>query len=112
MLRSKRSLLVGLLLAVGLGILIERLVVTDAEAIEALLEEANDAAKDREWRRLRPLLSDDFTWQGRDADATVAEIERLAERNRPTWIEMRWGAIAPARLRCDVEVEVRAAAYG
>jgi hypothetical protein len=103
-----RSLLIAALLAVGLGFLIERLVVTDTEAIEALLEEARDAAKDREWARLRPLLSDDFVWQGRNADETVAEVARLAERHGPTMIEVAWGAVAPARLRCDVEVDVRA----
>jgi hypothetical protein len=107
-----RSLLIGLLIAVGLGVLIERLVVTDTEAIEALLEEARDAAKDREWNRLRPLLSDSFTWHGLGPDETVAELTRLAERNRPTLIEVNWGAVAPSRLRCEVDVEVRAFAYG
>lgn len=103
-----RSLLIAALLAVGLGVLIERLVVTDTEAIEALLEEARDAAKDRDWGRLRPLLSDGFAWQGRGPDETVEEIARLAQRHGPTMIDVTWGAIAPSRLRCDVEVDVRA----
>src|SRR5262245_3409194 len=107
-----RSLLIGLLIAIGLGVLIERLVVTDTEAIEALLEEARDAAKERQWSRLPPLLSDPSTGYGRGPDETVAELTRLAERNRPTLIDVEWGAIAPARLRCEVDVEVRAFAYG
>jgi hypothetical protein len=107
-----RSLLLGLLLAVGLGVLIERLVVTDAEAIEALLEEFRDAAKDREWKRIRPVLSDDFAWGQRGPDETVAEVERIAQRYPPTRIEVEWGAIAPARLRCEVDVTYRAWGYG
>lgn len=107
-----RSLLLAFLLAVGLGILVERLIVTDTEAIEALLEELRDAAKDREWNRLRPVLSDDFAWGQYGPDETVSEIERLVHRYPPTRIEVEWGAVAPARLRCEVDATVRAFGYG
>jgi hypothetical protein len=101
-----------LLLALGLGFLVERLVVTDTEAIEALLDEARAALKERAVERLRPLLAEDFQHAGRGPDEAVAEARRLIERHRPTLLEIDPGPIVVGRGRAEVDVRVRALAYG
>ena len=100
------------LLALGLGVLVERLVVTDTEAIEALLDSAQAALRERALERLRPLLSEDFEHSGRGPDEAVEEARRLIERHRPTLLEIDPGPIVLDRGRAEVDVSVRALAYG
>lgn len=100
------------LLALGLGVLVERLVVTDTEAIEALLDSAQEALRERALERLRPLLSEDFEHSGRGPDEAVEEARRLIERHRPTLLEIDPGPIVVGRGRAEVDVVVRTLAYG
>ena len=100
------------LVALVAGIAVERLVVTDEEQIERLLADAFRAVKDREPERLRPLLADDFEHEGRGPDEAVAEVRRQIQRHAPTLLELEHGAIVVARDRAEVEVRVRAFAYG
>jgi hypothetical protein len=101
-----------LVLALGLGVLVERLVVTDTEAVEALLDEAIAAVKARELGRLRPLLADDFDFHGRGPEAALAEAQRLLDRHRPTLLELTPGPVVVAGSRAEVLLKVRALAYG
>ena len=107
---SPRAALLGVLLVIGLVVLVERLVVTDREAIENALEEALDAIQDREVRRLRPLLSDAFTWNRLGPDETVQSLERLLAGQAAS-IGAKWGAIEPEGDRCVVEVSVTVLPY-
>lgn len=106
-----RTVLLGLLLLVGLGILVERLVVTDREAIEGALEEALAAARARDAARLRPLLSDEFTWNRLGPDEAVQAVQSLLDLH-PARIDAKWGPIEPAGDRCVVEVSVTVHPYG
>jgi hypothetical protein len=73
----RRPLVVaGLLLAVAAAWTVERLVVTDREAIEALLSETADAAKRGDWAAVRRALVEDF--QGMEADEVVSWIRGFA----------------------------------
>ena len=77
---SLRSLLLVLLGTVALGIAIERLVVTDVEAIEGLVADGETAFNERNFADLAPLLHPDFEFGGRDRAATLEYLERLARR--------------------------------
>lgn len=101
-----------LLFALVLGFAIERLVVTDAEAVESLLKEARKAVEERDFARLRPLLSEDFRWRERGPDAAVERLVTLYEKTRPTRIDITWGPVVPAHGRAEVQAQVRAWAYG
>jgi hypothetical protein len=105
-----RTLRLGLLLLVGLGVLVERLVVTDREAIEQVLEEGRDAAQARDLSQLRPLLSDTFTWNGLGPDAAIESLQRLLAR-APAHVDAKWGPIEPVDDRCVVEMSVTVYPY-
>jgi hypothetical protein len=75
------------LLALGLVTLaafgIERLIVTDVEAIENLAAKASEAIEERRFEVLEGLMAEDFTYAGRDRAATVAYVRRLVEKHQP-----------------------------
>lgn len=84
------SLPLLLLLAAAGAVVVERLVVTDAEALGQLLEDARDAVAERDFARLRPMLSDDFVWEGLGPDAALERVAGLVRRAQPTRIELDW----------------------
>jgi hypothetical protein len=94
------------------GFAIERLVVTDTEAIENLLADAFRSVKSRELTRLRPLLSEDFRYRDRGPDDAVSEAVRLVERHKPTLIELSRGPIVVAAPNAEAEVDVRVFGHG
>lgn len=113
MLRPRpRLTLLGALLLVGLGLLVERLIVTDAEAVEGLLEDARRAVQARDLAGLRPLLDDAFVWNGLGPDEAVRRLQREVDRSGPTRIDVSWGAVEPRGDACDVAVHARVFAYG
>jgi hypothetical protein len=101
-----------LLLALGIGVLVERLVVTDTEAVEALIADAFDRLKERDVTGLRPLLSDDFEHRGRGPDEALAHAQGLIDRHKPTLLELRRGPVVAVAPRAQAEVDVKALAYG
>lgn len=101
-----------LLLAVALGVVIERLVVTDAEALEQLLRDAREAVTERAFERLRPLLSDDFEWQGLGPDDALARVARLTDRAKPTRLVVDWGEVIVAGDRANVRLRVQVWVHG
>ena len=107
-----RMTLLGLVLLAGVAILVERLVVTDAEAIEGLLVDMRKAVAQRQLSAWRPILDDEFRWQGLDADATVRRLQGHLDRNRPTSIDVTWGPVEPRGDTCIVEADARVLAYG
>ena len=77
---SVRPVFLILLALVGVGVLVERLIVTDKEAIENLVEDAEDAFNERRFDDLVETLVPDFQYAGRDRDATRAYLQRMAKR--------------------------------
>ena len=74
-----------LILAVGLLIWgVERLIVTDAEAIENLAEETTEDIRTGRWEQLASRMHEDFQYQRMDRDGTVAYVQRLMENTKPT----------------------------
>lgn len=103
--RPKALLLLAL--AVGLGVLVERLIVTDTEAIEALLDEALEAGRARQLAPIRPHLADDFAYHGRGPDEALADAQRLFDSYKPTLVDLRRGPIVVVAPRAEAEVDVR-----
>jgi hypothetical protein len=91
-----RLLLVALVAAAGLAWLVARLVVTDAEAVTAVLETAADDANRGDWDAVTAAFDDDFREAGRDRTAYVAWV-------RGVWRSASLRAIALDVL--DVRVE-------
>lgn len=78
-----RSPLLGLLVVALLVFGLERLIVTDAEAIEQLGVDAARAIRERAWERLEPMLHEEFQYEGRDRTATIAHIRSLVRKYKP-----------------------------
>jgi hypothetical protein len=111
-LRARSSFLVQLMLAAGLGLVIERLVVTDSEAIESLVEDATKAIATRDFEKLREHLTEDFSYGHRDRDASLAYLEEAARRYAPRRIDVVASQIAPHGDRADCHAALRVYVYG
>jgi hypothetical protein len=73
----------SLLAALGLGLLLERWIVTDREAIERLLRDAAESARRGDWDAVRAALADDF--EGEDPARVVERARALASRAPGAW---------------------------
>ena len=72
------------LAVLALGVLafaIERLVVTDREAVTALLEEATAAVSKSDWEGLSRTLDEEYSERGRDRAAFVSYVAGLAKHD-------------------------------
>lgn len=67
-----RLLLAAVVALAGLAWLVERLVVTDPEAVAAVLDEVADAASRGDWDAVAAAIDDDFLEAGRGKDAFLA----------------------------------------
>lgn len=83
LLRSKLLTLIVLALLIW-GV--ERLIVTDREAIEGLAETVAEDIRDGRWEDLRSRLHEDFVYNSQDRDRTVAYVQGLVERYKPTGV--------------------------
>jgi hypothetical protein len=61
---------------------IERLVVTDREAIEALLDGARASVLREDWDGIRDVIADDYAERGLDRDGAVSWIRDLWRRSQ------------------------------
>ena len=78
-----RSPLLGLLVVVILVYGLERLIVTDTEAIEQVAEDAAQAIRTGSWEQLEPLLHEDLEYEGRNRAATLEHVQSLAHKYKP-----------------------------
>lgn len=79
----------ALVVLAALGFLLERLIVTDEEAVEALVEDAAKAVREGDFQALTALLALDFEAEGRERDEAVAWIRTLTRRWRPLGVEAK-----------------------
>ena len=77
---TARPLLLALLGALAVGFLIERLIVTDIEAIENLVADAESAFNEGRLGDLVDILDPEFRYGTRNRDETIAHLERLAKQ--------------------------------
>ena len=80
---SPRRIALAVLALGVLAFVVERLVVTDREAVTALLEDAAAAVSKNDWEKLSGALDDDYAEHGRDRAAFVSYVAGLAKQYKP-----------------------------
>lgn len=107
------GMLVTLLPLLGVAaFVVERLVVTDAEAVEARIEAAAEAADRRDFEALRAYLSRDFSADGRDREAFADWVERQVRAGDPRGIEVDLDEVTVGEGEARVRGELRFGAWG
>ena len=86
----------GLLLLALVVFGIERLIVTDEEAIQQSAEALSEAIETEDYEALEALLHPEFRFQGRDRSETIAYIRAQVRKYKP---------IAPQVVLVDIQVE-------
>lgn len=109
---SIRSQFLALIALTAVGLLVAHLIVTDAEAIEALAERMARAAAERDMQALGEALSEDFTYGSRDRAATLAHVEGLLGKHKPVGIEVNLYEIRVDDGRATAKGVVGAQVYG
>ena len=102
------ALLLITLVAVG----IERLIVTDAEAIEALGETVATAMEERDFEALDSLLDEAFQYRGRDRAETLKHVRSLLSKYKPTGIQIQLQQIEVDEDRATAKGVILGQAYG
>jgi hypothetical protein len=83
-LRFSRILVLALVAAPATALLIERLVVTDEEAVTVRIEAASAAVANRDFAALRDALDEEYAADGRDREAAARYVEAQVRRYEPT----------------------------
>jgi len=105
--RLRPSLWLGvLLLAAGLVYLVERLIVTDAEAVQALVERAAEAVREGDFEALAGTLGAEFTVEGRTGQEAVDWIRKLKRNYRPLGLEVEVGEVEVSEDRAMAPTQV------
>lgn len=93
--RPRHLLSLGVLIALAaLGIWIERLVVTDAEAIRILVEKTAAAAGNGDFETVAEALDPAYEAEGRDREELIAWLQTLWRRLRPLDVQVDLGEVA------------------
>jgi hypothetical protein len=85
-----RLVLLAALAAVVVGVVVERLIVTDREAITATIEDDAAAVSRDDWDAVARTIADDYSEGGRDKAALIEWARRL------------WRSSGAARVSIDV----------
>jgi hypothetical protein len=108
-LKSPANLGLLLLLAGGVVYVVERLVVTDLEAIEGTIEAATEACQRGDFAALRELLTEDFRQEdGTDVEKSLVQAERAYRVYKPRGLECDVKETQIAGDEARVAVRVRA----
>ena len=87
---TRLRLLLGILAMAALAAWgIERLVVTDAEAVEALLAADEAAIRSGDWDTVRTSIAPEYEERGRDREAIVRWARDLWKASRATTLSIR-----------------------
>jgi hypothetical protein len=123
MVNSVQSRLLALLVLALAAYGIERLIVTDTEAIENLAAAMAEDIKDQRWEALESHLHEDFTYGTRGRRKTIAHIRSLVGKYRPTGVGVSlyeikvdgddatalgevWGHVAARPVRVGIQVKL------
>ena len=93
-------------LLVGLAIAVERLVVTDREAIGDLVDRAAEAAMKGDFPAFAETLDVEYQADGRDRSAMVEYIETRWRRYRPHGFDVQLGEIRLEGDEASAPIEV------
>ena len=104
---TPRRVLLGILLLFAVGLGIERLVISDREAIESLLERAATSVSRDDWDALANALDEEYAEHGRDKQAFVAFVRGLKERHRPQGVGLEIGDTTVDGDRAETRVVVK-----
>ena len=104
---TPRRILVVILVLWAVGFGVERLVVTDREAIESLLERAAASVSHDDWDGFATALADDYAERGRDKKAFVAFVRGLKERHKPQGVGIDIGDPKVEGDRATTQVVVK-----
>jgi Domain of unknown function (DUF4440) len=83
-----RPYFLGILLLAFVVYGIERLIVTDKEAIEALGDAVAEAIQKEDYARLEGLLDPGFEYAGRDRATTIGYVRGLVRQYRPIGVQV------------------------
>ncbi len=123
MVNTVHSRLLALLVLALAAYGIERLIVTDTEAIETLAEDMAADIEDERWEALEDHLHEDFTYGKLDRRKTIAHVRGLVSKYRPTGVGVSlyeievdgddatalgqvWGHVAARPVRVDILVKL------
>lgn len=104
--------IVGTLLLVLLGVGIERLIVTDQEAIEEVGRALGRTAGTEEWGAFEALLHPDFEYEGRKRPEAVAYLRGLVRKYKPIGLEVSVFGLEVEGDRATGFGKVKANVYG
>lgn len=107
-----RSQFLALLVLAMAAFAIERLIVTDAEAIEALAERAAQATFERDWTALEACLDEDFHYGRLDRRGTLDLVQGLVARHNPTRVSVTLFDIEVDGTAAKAKGIVAGTAYG
>ena len=102
----------SLLALAALGWGIERLVVTDAEAVDHVLEDAAKAFDRKDFEGLGALLHEDFVQDGTPREQALARLEALSKRFGPVGTSVDVNDIEVDGDEASSRVTVRVRALG
>lgn len=91
---------------------IERLIVTDAEAIQALADETARALTERKYDHLHEVMDEAFRYQGKDRTATIRHVRGLVEKHKPLAIDIKLPEIEIEEDTATARGYVAAQVYG
>ncbi|MHC5009676.1 MAG: nuclear transport factor 2 family protein [Planctomycetota bacterium] len=104
---SPGTALLGLFLLVGIVIVVERLVVTDREAIRSLVEEATTALREGDFDALADLVHPDYEGEGENAAGAVQRARTVWLRYRPGGLSTELGEISLDGDRAEAPAEAK-----
>jgi len=85
-----RPYFLGLMVITLMGFGIERLIVTDKEAIQALGEDLAEAIQKQDYGRLEGSLDPDFEYRGRDRTEALEYVRRRVRQYQPLNIKVEF----------------------
>lgn len=107
-----RSPVIGTLLLILLAVGIERLIVTDREAIEDVGEALARTAGAEQWGPFEALLHPDFEYGGRGKSEAIARVRGLIRKYQPISLEVSLYGIEIEGDRATAAGKVTAVVYG
>jgi hypothetical protein len=106
------KLLLPLVVLGGVALLVERLIVTDGEAVQGLVDDAAEAVREGDFQGLRGMLAESYRGEGRTPDGAVDRVKGLWKVFRPSGLSAQTLEVEVEGDRARAPVNVRGAVAG